>query len=105
VLPNAILYAYFFGIKNPIAHVMGYFVSVLRVEFATAAPIRPEIVGATLRRIAEEPELASVMFDILECQQIIEGEARITLLPKGRDLLAQLLATTVKQPASSHRGP
>ncbi|MEK6622689.1 MAG: SPFH domain-containing protein, partial [Planctomycetota bacterium] len=24
------LYAYFFGVKNPIAHVMGYFVSILR---------------------------------------------------------------------------
>jgi regulator of protease activity HflC (stomatin/prohibitin superfamily) len=75
------------------------------IEFAKAAAIRPEIVGATLRSIAEEPELAAVMFDILECQQIIEGEARITLLPKGRDLLAQLLATTVKEPAPSHRGP
>jgi len=29
------LYAYVFGIKNPIAHVMGYFVSVLRERIAT----------------------------------------------------------------------
>ena len=71
------------------------------IEFAKAAAIRPEIVGATLQRIAQEPELASVMFDILECQQIIEGAARITLLPKRRDVLAQLLATTVKQPPPS----
>ncbi len=28
------LYAYFFGIKNPIAHVMGYFVSILREKIA-----------------------------------------------------------------------
>jgi len=28
------LYAYFFGIKNPIVHVMGYFVSVLREKIA-----------------------------------------------------------------------
>jgi hypothetical protein len=33
------------------------------IEFAKAAAIRPEIVGATLQRISEEPELASVMFD------------------------------------------
>src|SRR5437016_2501141 len=36
------LYAYIFGVKNPIAHVMGYFVSVLRERIATfAAPVDP----------------------------------------------------------------
>jgi regulator of protease activity HflC (stomatin/prohibitin superfamily) len=29
------LYAYIFGVKNPIAHIMGYFVSVLRERIAT----------------------------------------------------------------------
>ncbi len=29
------LYAYLFGVANPIAHVMGYFVSVLRERIAT----------------------------------------------------------------------
>ena len=36
------LYAYIFGVKNPIAHVMGYFVSVLRERIATfEAPKHP----------------------------------------------------------------
>ncbi len=36
------LYAYVFAIKNPIAHVMGYFVSVLRERIATfEAPVDP----------------------------------------------------------------
>lgn len=36
------LYAYLFGVKNPIAHVMGYFVSVLRERIATfEAPAEP----------------------------------------------------------------
>ena len=36
------LYAYLFGIKNPIAHVMGYFVSVLRQRIANfEAPPKP----------------------------------------------------------------
>ncbi len=36
------LYAYIFGVKNPIAHVMGYFVSVLRERIATfEAPAGP----------------------------------------------------------------
>lgn len=35
------LYAYIFGVKNPIAHVMGYFVSVLRERIAVfEAPVR-----------------------------------------------------------------
>lgn len=40
------LYAYFFGVKNPIAHVMGYFVSVLRERIsnfeAPAGTLLPE---------------------------------------------------------------
>ena len=41
------LYAYLFGIRNPIAHVMGYFVSVLRERIATfEAPGKKEAEGA-----------------------------------------------------------
>ena len=37
------LYAYIFGIKHPIAHVMGYFVSVLRQRIANfEAPAKPD---------------------------------------------------------------
>ncbi len=32
------------------------------------------------------------MFDILETQKVIEGEARITLIPPKSELLAQLIA-------------
>ena len=35
------LYAYLFGVKNPIAHVMGYFVSVLRERIANFEGKRP----------------------------------------------------------------
>lgn len=38
------LYAYLFGVKNPIAHVMGYFVSILRERIANfEAPRRPAL--------------------------------------------------------------
>ena len=62
------------------------------IEFAKAAAVRPEIVGAALQRISQDPEIATAMFDILEAQRILEGEARITLLPAGSGLLAQALA-------------
>jgi regulator of protease activity HflC (stomatin/prohibitin superfamily) len=42
------LYAYLFGVKNPIAHVMGYFVSVLRERIATfEAPPEPNAPAAS----------------------------------------------------------
>lgn len=38
------LYAYLFGVKNPVAHVMGYFISILRDKIANfEAPHRPAV--------------------------------------------------------------
>ena len=50
------------------------------------------MVGEALQRISQDLEVAAAMFQILEAQKIIEGEARITLLPKQNGLLAGLLA-------------
>lgn len=63
------------------------------IEFAKAAAIRPAVVGEALQRISADPEVSSGMFEILEAQKIIEGEARITLLPKGNGVLGELLAS------------
>ncbi|HAZ06960.1 MAG TPA: band 7 protein [Elusimicrobia bacterium] len=41
------LYAYLFGIKNPIVHVMGYFVSVLREKIATFEAPKNELAPQT----------------------------------------------------------
>jgi len=62
------------------------------VEFAKAAAMRPEIVGATLQAISQDKEVSDTLFDILETQNILEGEADITLIPTGArgDLLTQL---------------
>jgi len=73
------------------------------VEFAKAAAIRPEIVGATLQRLSREPELAAALFEILETQQIIDGDARITLLPRSDNLLGRLLAATARNAPPSPR--
>ena len=65
------------------------------VAFAQAAVMRPKIVGAALRQIGEDQELAQALFAILETEQIIAGKAEITLLPSGlrSDLLGQLEAS------------
>jgi regulator of protease activity HflC (stomatin/prohibitin superfamily) len=39
------LYAYIFGVKNPIAHIMGYFVSVLRERIANFEAPKNKIIG------------------------------------------------------------
>lgn len=62
------------------------------IEFAKAAAMRPRIVGAGLQEIARDPDIAHAMFDILEAQKLLDGEADITLVPRGNALLQQVLA-------------
>src|SRR5262249_47320862 len=63
------------------------------IEFAKAAAIRPSIVGAALQEIAKDPDVFRALFDVLETQRIIDGEARITLVPYGNQLLSEVLAS------------
>jgi regulator of protease activity HflC (stomatin/prohibitin superfamily) len=71
------------------------------VEFAKAAAMRPQIVGGALNRISEDPEIEAALFEVLENQRLLEGEARLTLVPKGGELLAQILAASSQnRPAS-----
>lgn len=67
------------------------------VEFAKAAAMRPAIVGSALQQIGQDPDVLAAMFDILETQQILAGEAKISILPPKSDLLAQLLASKASQ--------
>jgi len=62
------------------------------IEFAKAAALRPRIVGAALQDIARDPEILKAMFEILETEKLIDGEAGITLIPRGQELLAQISA-------------
>jgi len=62
------------------------------IEFAKAAAMRPEIVGAALEKISKDPEISNTMFEILETQNIIDGKADITLVPMDRKLMGNLLA-------------
>ncbi len=62
------------------------------VEFAKAAAIRPELVGGALQRVTQDPEVSSALFEVLETQRVIAGEAAIVLLPEGNKILGELLA-------------
>jgi putative membrane-bound dehydrogenase-like protein len=72
------------------------------IEFAKAAAMRPRIVGEALHEITRDPEIARTMFELLELQNLIEGEADITLVPAGNELIPQLIAA--EEPAR-RRGP
>lgn len=63
------------------------------IEFAKAVAIRASLVGEALGTIGRDPEVEQALFEILETQKLIQGEARIVLLPEHSDLLSNLLAT------------
>ena len=69
------------------------------IEFAKAAAIRPATLGQAFQEIAQEPEVASVLFDVLETQRIVAGNAKIALLPGGGHgrMLANLMAADNSQ--------
>jgi regulator of protease activity HflC (stomatin/prohibitin superfamily) len=62
------------------------------IEFAKAAAMRPQIVGAALNTISQDPEIERALFDVLETQKITTGEARVTLIPKNSELIGPLMA-------------
>jgi regulator of protease activity HflC (stomatin/prohibitin superfamily) len=63
------------------------------IEFAKAAAMRPQIVGEALKKISEDEEIAQALFKVLETQNIISGEAAITLVPQNSGILSELLAS------------
>jgi regulator of protease activity HflC (stomatin/prohibitin superfamily) len=63
------------------------------IEFAKAAAMRPQIVGAALQKISEDPDIAKALFKVLETQNVIAGDANITLSPRGANLLGDLVAS------------
>jgi predicted nuclease of restriction endonuclease-like RecB superfamily len=54
------------------------------IEFAKAAALRPKIVGETLQEISQDPEIEAAMFEILENEKMIEGNAHVTPDTEGK---------------------
>ena len=71
------------------------------VEFARAAAIRPQVVGEALRRISQDPEVAKALFEVLETEGVLQGQAAGTLIPSDsrQDLMVQLAAAAPPPPA------
>jgi regulator of protease activity HflC (stomatin/prohibitin superfamily) len=62
------------------------------IEFAKAAAMRPQIVGQALQEIGRDPEILNAVFEALEVERLVAGEADIVLVPEGSELLKQLVA-------------
>ncbi len=62
------------------------------IEFAKAAAMRPQIVGAALEKISQDAEISDAMFKVLETQNLLEGQAEISLLPRSSRLLEEMLS-------------
>ncbi|HTB84280.1 MAG TPA: SPFH domain-containing protein [Candidatus Sulfotelmatobacter sp.] len=62
------------------------------VAFAQAAAMRPRIVGEALQEISKDKVVSDALFNILEVQNLLDSQARITLIPKNNELLASLIA-------------
>jgi regulator of protease activity HflC (stomatin/prohibitin superfamily) len=63
------------------------------IEFARAAAMRPSIVGAALQEIAGDPEVTEALFEIIETQNMLEGDKFLTIIPADSGPLAPLLAS------------
>lgn len=60
------------------------------IEFAKAAALRPQIVGQVLNEIAEDPEVANALFEVLETQKILENPGELVLIPANNEVLANI---------------
>ncbi|MCZ7668427.1 MAG: SPFH domain-containing protein [Chloroflexi bacterium] len=60
-------------------------------EFARANAMRPKIVGEALQKISANPAVAQAMFEVIETENILDGETKLTLIPQGQEFMKQLL--------------
>ena len=76
-------------------------------EFARARSVRPKLVGEALREIGQDPEVLDAVFETLEVDRIVKGNADVTLVPNGQyETLVSLLAGgTLGKPASDKPPP
>jgi regulator of protease activity HflC (stomatin/prohibitin superfamily) len=63
------------------------------VDFGKAAAIRPQIVGDALHLIAQDQDVASAMFEILETGRIVQANIPIDIIPHGNEIMDQLMVT------------
>lgn len=94
------LYAYLFGVKNPIAHVMGYFVSVLRERIANfeAPPKTDEEATGVSAVVAQGVSINDLRKNLRDLNDRMDQECRVSAARYGVVLEASLI-TGIDPPA------
>lgn len=94
------LYAYIFGVKNPIAHVMGYFVSVLRERIANfeAPAAEPGENPGTATMVAQGVSINDLRKNLRDLNDRMDQECRVSAARYGVVLEASLI-TGIDPPA------
>lgn len=92
------LYAYLFGVTNPMAHVMGYFVSVLRERIATFEAPRKESLPEATGAMAEGISINDLRKNLTDINEHMERECRSSEVRYGIVLDASLI-TGIDPPA------
>lgn len=63
------------------------------VEFAKARSIRPQMIGQALREIGQDSDVLNAVYETLEVERLIHGDAEIALIPdQGNEMLVNLLS-------------
>ncbi len=92
------LYAYLFGVKRPISHVMGYFVSVLRERIASFEAPRPQEGEATESSIVTGVSINDLRKNLRDLNEHMERECASSAARYGIILDASLI-TGIDPPA------
>ncbi len=87
------LYAFLFGVKKPIAHVMGYFVSVLRERIANfeAPPVEGESHNNTGLAAAQGVSINDLRKNLRDLNERMDQECRVSAARYGVVLEASLI--------------
>ena len=58
---------------------------------AEATSMRPEVVGGSLNRIAQQdPEILGAVLDVMEAEKLLDSDATVDVLPSGSSFIVQL---------------
>jgi len=89
------LYAYIFGVKNPIAYVMGYFVSVLRERIANfegqAIEVDPEAPEGDISRTVQGISINDLRKNLRDLNDHMDKECSVSAARYGAVLEASLI--------------
>jgi regulator of protease activity HflC (stomatin/prohibitin superfamily) len=87
------LYAFLFAIKNPVAHVMGYFISILRERIANfEAPEKGALIGeGALARVVEGISINDLRKNLSDLNRHMERECQSSVARYGIKLDAALI--------------